>query len=242
MEGVRVATWPISHWSHPRPWDGVGRVNWPRETFGSVPSEVRVLVFRLCQTPWPRPRVLCQIYPFQLKARELGSKIINFASWTQSSCRHFIFAPDILVQDMFNTTLWHYSLMTLLVRDWSKLLCKSYQAKRKWQKLYIYMCVWCKCVCLVYKATLCQGVSYFSLKDLHEQMPSSIAKSAKLFLNVYSMLQSNFLITVPPTYPTKLWTFTNVLSFNSDSFNHLLPLNAMIWSFIKQLWCARQCI
>lgn len=46
-----------------------------------------------------------QIYPFQLKAGELGSKIINFASGTQSSCQHFIFAPDILVQDMFNMTL-----------------------------------------------------------------------------------------------------------------------------------------
>lgn len=85
--------------------DRGGRENWPVETFGSVPSEVRVLVFRLCQTPRPRPRVLRQTYPFQLEARRLGSKIINFASWTPSSCRHFIFAPDILVQDMFNTAL-----------------------------------------------------------------------------------------------------------------------------------------
>lgn len=76
--GRKVATWPFSHWSHPPQQDRMGRQNWPMETSGSVPSKVRVSVFRLCQTPWPRPRVLRQIYPFQLKASKLGSKIINF--------------------------------------------------------------------------------------------------------------------------------------------------------------------
>lgn len=174
MEGVRVATWPISHWSYPHQWDRVGRENWPTGTFGSVPSEVRVLVFRLCQTPWPRPRVLHQIYPFQLKARELGSKIINFASGTQSSCRHFISAPDVLVPDI--CLIWlsrYYSLMTLLVRDWPKLLCKSYQAKEKWQK-FLWVCV---CVCntgvyVIYKMSFCQR-AYLPLKNRQDQMPTS---------------------------------------------------------------------
>lgn len=74
---------------------------------------VGVSVFRLCQTPWPRPRVLRQTYPFQLKARQWRSKITNFASWTPSSCRHFIFAPDIL-QDMPSLRL-----MALLTHDTS---------------------------------------------------------------------------------------------------------------------------
>lgn len=76
--GRKVATRLFSHWSHPLQQDRMGRQNQPMKTSESVPSKVRVSVFRLCQTLWPRPRVLRQIYPFQLKASKLGTKIINF--------------------------------------------------------------------------------------------------------------------------------------------------------------------
>ena len=47
------------------------------------------------------------------------------------------------------------------------------------------------------------------------------------------MLQSNILMTNTLAYPAKIQTFTNALSFNSDAFNHLLPLNSMCWSFTE---------
>ena len=95
-------------------------------------------------------------------------------------------------------------------------------------RVCVCVCVWC--IKLLYAKEL------FVIERSHDQMPSAIDKSAKWFLNAYSI---KFLDYHLFHIPHKYMTFMNALSFSNDAFNNLLPLNAMFWSLIEYLWHGR---
>lgn len=144
--------------------------------------------------------------------------------------------------------------MTLLVRDWSKCLCESYQAKKSvcvcvntyLLTYYAHIDTYINMYIYVYELLLCWSILLRSSPWLNAKF---YYEFAKLLPNIYTDHASVTFVNCCPSQtsyillPQKLeiWNFTNTLSLHNDTSRHLLPPSQdMIFDIYWTFFCSEQ--